>query len=229
MGSVGLVEGIAEAFAHAFVLAGGEGGGDGAGVADIEDGVAVGDGGREDASGVFGEDLHVGDEEDEFETFVDWEAEGFAACVGEDEAAEGSWAGVVWVAFDLAAEGEETVAGEGIAAEFVEGGEDAEADGDAAAEASADGDIAGDGPLEAEFGDIGAAEEEPCAFPEHGVGWVDGEGGADAGDGEPVVEGEGDAEAIEAWSDVGRAAGDLDGDGGRHRGRVKRPMRRDER
>lgn len=142
MDAVWLVQGVAEAVAHLCVLPRREGGRDGAGIADVEDGVAVRDGGREDAAGVFREHFHVRDEEDEFEIGSHGEAEEFAAGVGEDEAAERGWSGVVRVAFDFAAEGEESVAGEWGTAQVVEGGEDAEADGDAAAEAAADGYVA---------------------------------------------------------------------------------------
>lgn len=82
-----------------------------------------------------GFDFEVGDDDDDFELGLDFEAEALVGA-GEGEAAEDGWCDVVWVAFCDGAELEELFLVEGFAGEFVEAHEDAEADGDAAAEAA---------------------------------------------------------------------------------------------
>ncbi len=215
-GAVGLVEGVAEAAGEGVVIRGGEGGGDRGGVRDVANGVGEGDRGREDVAGGIGLDFEVGDEEREVEARGDAEALVIAVAAGDDEAAEGGGGGVVGVAFELGAEAVDGVGAEGAVGELVEAVEDAEPDGDAAAEAAGARDGPSDFPREREGWACGGLEEAGGGGGDHRVRV----GGVGAGDGDGIVETKGDAEGVEAGAEIGRGGGDANAGGGWHRGKI---------
>ena len=93
------------------------------------------------------------------------------AAGGDGESAECCGGGVVGVTFEGGTEAEEVVDGKGGICEGVEGAEEAEADGDGAAEASGGGYFAVDGPREIEAGAAGFVEESGNGFFSHGLRW----------------------------------------------------------
>ena len=191
--AVGLVEVILECTFEHFVISRGEGGGDAAG---IRAGFR-----RAEAVDVFGKnapcvrrgDFEIGDEEDEMQLGADFKARDFIS-PGDRKSSERGRCGVVGVAFEFGADLEKRGAVERGSGEFIEAGEEAEADGDAAAQAAAARDFTSDLPGEGEW--LGFCLLEECF--RGGGGHRVKCGAAFAGDGDLVKDAQRHAEGVVA-------------------------------
>ena len=191
--AVGLVEVILECTFEHFVISRGEGGGNSAGIRATARGSEAGDGVGEGAPCVGRGDFKIGDEEDEVQVGIDCKTRDLFS-TGDGETSEGGGGGVVGVAFEFGADLEKRGAVERGSGEFIEAGEEAEADGDAAAHAATAGDFAFDFPgkrkrlgfclLEKHFGG-GGGHRVKC-------------GAAFAGDGDLVKDAQRHAEGVVA-------------------------------
>lgn len=225
--AVGLMDTIGEGAAEGIDVAHGEGGGDEGGAAEVVEGVLFGEGIRDQSAGGFGGDFEGGDEGDEAEGSGNGQADApglFAHDGGDGEAAVGGGGGVIGMTFEVGDPGEEIIAGDTGAGEMIEGGHDAESQGDGRSQTAGDGDFAIEVDFEAEGGLVGMAEEAAGGVGDEALsggagGGVD--GGSEVGcpgwertwgEADAVMEVEGDAEGIEAGAKVGSAGGDGDED-----------------
>lgn len=119
---------------------------------------------------------------------------------------------------------EEIIQGERFSVEGVEPGEDAEAEGDAAAETAGDRHTAGNFPAERMAPEAAGLEEPPGRLIRHGVG----RSRLIRGEPHQIVEVESQPEAIKAGPEVRSCSGDADHDlgglGGKRHGRRDRAV-----
>ena len=203
-----MMETIDEGAAEAIVTLLEEGSSDAAGVDGAGDCREAVEGFREDAAGVWGADLEIGNEKDERESGIDVRAEGGRAGFCNGESAEGGGCGVVGVAFETGTEFEEADGVKGMAAEFVEAVKESEADGNRGAESAGLWDVAFNLPGNGEGGESGGFEEKIGGVGSHSVE----SGVVGTVDGDFVVEMKCDAEAVEARTEIGGGAWNADGD-----------------
>jgi len=204
-GAVGLVEAVGKGALGLFDFPLEKGGGNSSGVAQIGDGILKGDaGGEKRASGASG-GLNSRDGCDKLQARGYFGAGGFFSST-DDKAAKGGCGNIIGMSFEGGGGLDKPRQVEIAAIEFIESGEHPEADGGTASETAG--------------GRDSATDDEAVGFWAKASGFVvgvDNFGGKGVGniwearfDCDVVIEIEGEAEGIEAWTEVGGGGWDAD-------------------